>query len=443
MNKIEMKKYLQEATDLFNNKQFNEAKKLYLYVIENYPDIDPAYHMVGFIEAIQSNFITAKEYVEKAISLYKFSTDYYNTLAGICRELQLYPEAIKALQTAIIVKKDDPETYNNLGMILNDIGQLDTAIKCFEIAIEHDPNASFIHFNYALCLLKAGHYKKGWEEYEWRHKLTSSEPPLLPQLTEIKNKNIILHHEQGFGDNIQFIRYAQLLKEHGAKTINVIASKPLERLLKSCPHIDKINADTIGDFVIPMMSLPYVLQQNNIPTNIPYFHIPNNNKLTGFNVGIAWTSNKHISHDPIRQEGHRYLPSISTMVYNNAQKRILKQEWLQKISTLPITLWSLQPDAKIEVDFIKYKEINDFYDTATQIQQMDLIISIDTGIAHLAGALGKPTWTLLPINSEWRWLTNRNDTPWYPTMKLFRQKTDWQDTLDTIYTQLLNFMNEF
>jgi Tfp pilus assembly protein PilF len=438
MNKIEMKKYLQEATDLFNNKQFDEAKTLYLYVIKHYPNIDPAYHMVGFIEAIQSNFQIAKKYVEKAISLYKFSTDYYNTLAGICRDLQLYPEAIKALQTALIVKKDDPETYNNLGMVLNDTGQLDIALKCFEIALQHDPNASFIHFNYALCLLKSGNYKKGWEEYEWRHKLTSSEPPPLPQLSEINNKNIILHQEQGFGDNIQFIRYAKLLKEHGAKTINVIASTPLERLFKSCPHIDKINADTIGDYVIPMMSLPHVLQQNYIPTDIPYFHIPNTQKLTGFNVGIAWTSNKNISCDPIRQEGHRYLPSLSKMVYNNAQKRILKQEWFQKISTLPITLWSLQPDAKIEVDFIKYKEINDFYDTATQIQQMDLIISIDTGIAHLAGALGKPTWTLLPINSEWRWLTNRNDSPWYPTMKLFRQKTDWQDTLDTIYSNLKN-----
>jgi hypothetical protein len=190
----------------------------------------------------------------------------------------------------------------------------------------------------------------------------------------------------------------------------------------------------IGDYVIPMMSLPLIF--NGFIPNEPYFKIKEKPKLTGFNIGIAWTSKKQFITDCVFQEGTRILPSLPALAYKSAQQRLLKQEWFEKISQLPVKLWCFQPDADIEVDFIEKYPTNDFFETAEALTQMDLIISIDTALAHLAGAIGKPTWLILPRNSEWRWLVSGTGTSWYPSMKLFRQSTDWTSLFDTLYTHL-------
>jgi hypothetical protein len=445
MNKKQIQTEQNRAFDLVQNNQIAEAKEIYQKILAVNPTNDSAHHMLSFCYVLSGEFQNALDHITEAIRLYKCCADYYNTAGSILRDIGEFEKAFYVLKEGLQCNPNNPETYNNLGLVLNDLGNSQQALKCYEASIQLKPDAPYVHFNYALTLLKTGDFKNGFREYEWRLRLTPPKPPLLPQQTDIKNRPIILHHEQGFGDTLQFIRYAKLLKENGATEISVVASPPLERLLRTCPYVDKVNADVmVGDYVIPMMSLPFVFQTDldTIPSDVPYFQIPTSTKkLEGINVGLVWTSKKTPSPDKIFKDGERLLPSLQSVAYRSAQYRNLKPQWFDKFGTLPAKLWCLQPDATIDVDFIHKLEINDFYDTALAMNDMDLVITIDTATAHLAGALGKPTWLLLPKNAEWRWLAGEN-TPWYPTMRLFRQSGDWQSLLDTLYTHLSEILKE-
>lgn len=439
MNKKEIQRLQETALSLIRTNKVDEAISIHESIIKNDPRNDISYHMLGFACSLKREYKKAASLIEKAISLYKWCAEYYNSLAGVYKELNRFEDAIQILEIALTVKPS-AEIYNNLGMAYVSLRKFTKSFEFYEKAIQIDPNAAFIHFNYALSLLSNGNYEKGWEEYEWRHKLTSLVPPPYPQHSNIKGKRILLQQEQGFGDNIQFIRYAKLLKEIGAAEVNAIVSLPLEKLFKTCPWINKVNATTMmGDYLIPMMSLPLIFKTtvNSIPTPIPYFNIPESKK-DGFNIGIVWSSKKNQPNNFVNQDGDRILPSLSELAYRSAQRRFLKPEWFQKISTLPVKLWCLQPNAEV-VDFINYPEIKDFYDTAELISGMDLIISIDTATAHLAGAMGKPTYLVLPYDSEWRWLVNETENSiWYPSIKIFRQsvREDWNSVLDKLYSQV-------
>lgn len=445
MNKKQIQAEQNRAFELVRQNQIDEAKAIYQRIVEVNPTNDSAHHMLSFCHVLCGDFQDALAHITTAISLYKCCADYYNTAGSILRDVGEFEKAFYVLKEGLQCDPNNPETYNNLGLVLNDLGNYAQALKCYEASIALRPDAPYVHFNYALTLLKTGDLDNGFREYEWRLRLTSPEPPLLPQQTDIQNRPIILHHEQGFGDSIQFIRYAKLLKEKGAAEISVVTSPPLERLLRTCPYVDKVNADVmVGDYVIPMMSLPFLFKTDldTIPSDVPYFQIPpSTKKLEGINIGLAWTSQKTLSEEKIFIDGERILPSLKSIAFRSAQYRNLKSQWFEKISTLPVKLWCLQPDVTIDVDYIHKLEINDFYDTATAMNDMDLVISIDTATAHLAGALGKPTWLVLPKNAEWRWLDGK-DTPWYPTMRLFRQSSDWLSLLDILYMHLSEILKQ-
>lgn len=446
MNKKKIQAEQNRAFDLVQKNNIEEAKTIYQQIVAVNPENDSAHHMLSFCHVLCGEFQDALTHITKAIDLYKCCADYYNTAGSILRDIGEFEKAFYVLKEGLKCNANNPETYNNLGLVLNDLGNFEQALKCYEASLQLRPNAPYVHFNYALTLLKTGDWINGFREYEWRLRLTPPEPPSLPQQTDIQNRPIILHHEQGFGDSIQFIRYAKLLKDKGAAEISVVVSPPLERLLRTCPYIDKVNADVmVGDFVIPMMSLPFIFQTDlgSVPSDVPYFQIPpSTKKLEGINIGLVWTSKKNLSHNKIFKDGERILPSLESVAFRSAQYRNLQAQWFEKISTLPVKLWCLQPDATIDVDYINKLEINDFYDTAVALNDMDLVISIDTATAHLAGALGKPTWLLLPKNAEWRWLATGDDTPWYPSMRLFRQSSDWQSLLDTLYTHLSEILQQ-
>jgi tetratricopeptide (TPR) repeat protein len=442
MTKRELISELEAAFEHINNNQIDAAKDLYNSILAQNPDCDVAHHMVSFAHVLGGNLELATKHIEKAIELYKCSVDYYNTAASIYRDQGLLEKALEMLQTTLSLKKDNPETYNNFGLVLNDMGNYGLARTCFETGILHDPDAAYIHFNYALSLLKLGEYREGWKEYEWRHKLTGNEMPKIPTVKELQNSRVVIHHEQGFGDNIQFIRYAKLLKELGCK-VNLIVSHPLEKLMQHCPHIDTVNAeDMMFDHLIPMMSLPHIFETTleNIPPT-PVFKIPTK-KTEGFNIGLVWNSKKHASQNTIFREGDRILPSLPALAYKSAQRRLLKAEWFHAISTLPVKLWCLQPDTEINVPFIHPLELDSFYDTAEAIQQMDLVITIDTAATHLAASLNVPTWLILPYDSEWRWLAGRSDSPWYPSLKIIQQKerNEWEPVFGEIHKMLIDMI---
>jgi Tfp pilus assembly protein PilF len=431
MNKKQIQEQQAQAFNLLQDNKIREARAIYEKIVSIEPNNDSAHHMLSFTCVLNGEYELALKHITTAISLYRCCADYYNTAGSILRDMNCLKEAFLILKEGIHCNPNNPETYNNLALVLNDLGKYEEAKQCFETSLALDPNAAFVHFNYALTLLKTGDFMKGWQEYEWRQRLTSPLPRTLPQLTDLRNRSIVLHHEQGFGDTIQFIRYAKLFKQAGAK-VNVSVPFPLERLIKTCPYVDSVNGEVMfADYVIPMMSSPLIFN-GEVP--LPCLQVKYKPKLTGLNIAICWTSKKQNVKDCIFQEGGRILPSLAALAYKSAQHRLLNHENFEKISTLA-NLWCVQPDVEIEVPYITKIHTEDFLDTAEFLTQMDLVISIDTSIAHLAGSLNIPTWLILPKNSEWRWGLS-DKTNWYPSIKIFRKQ---DDLFDILYTQLVNF----
>jgi hypothetical protein len=326
------------------------------------------------------------------------------------------------------------------------IGKAKEAMDCFEIALSIKPDLAPAHFNRAMTWLLSGDFERGLAEYEWRWKALN-----IPQkLTDkekwnglpLNGRRLLLHAEQGFGDTIQFVRYASMAKERGGKVI-IKCQPPLARLLSTCPGIDHVVTDWPQydefDCHSTLLSLPLILKTNlnNIPANVPYlfaedelmkFWCEEFSKIDGFKIGIAWQGNPENKIDRYRSFPLKQFKPIGNI---NGVQLIS----LQKIN-------GLNQLREIEGEF-EVKEIKemqepewDFADTAALMMNLDLVITPDTAIAHLAGSLGVPTWVGLSLAPDWRWMLEREDSPWYPTMRLFRQKElgKWSELFERIAT---------
>ena len=367
-------------------------------------------------------------------------------------------DAIICYQEAISMNPNDAEAHSNLGQLLQRKGQVDEAMVCYQKAIDIDPNLAGAHFNKALTLLLSGNFQQGWKEFEWRWKsevfcsYNSCKRNFLQPLwdgSDINERTILLHAEQGFGDTIQFIRYAQLVRERGAKVI-LECQKELSSLLQNVDGIHRVVArgEKLPEFDLhcPLLSLPLFFDTTfkNIPARIPYVYVDNiliqnwkdkiqydNSKLK---LGLVWSG--RLTHE----QDHRF--------------RSCSLDILSPLGQLNnITFYSLQKgegarQAKYPPEgmrFFDYTDnIDNFSDTAAFIMNLDLIISVDTAVAHLAGALGKRVWILLPFVPDWRWLLNREDSPWYPTMRLFRQPSlgDWESVIAKVKNELQKLLDE-
>jgi hypothetical protein len=302
-----------------------------------------------------------------------------------------------------------------------------------------------------MALLLKGDFKNGWKEYEWRweakcfisKKFHFSKP--FWDGGDITGRTILLHAEQGLGDTIQFVRYVSLVERMGAKVITA-CQKELKSLLVKSKLFGTVVSfqDPIPEFDIhcPLMSLPFTLLTSieTIPAEIPY--ITADSELISrwreriqpdhsFKIGVVWSGNPKYKKNRVRSCS---LETFSPLAEHNE-----------------ITFYSLQKgdaaeQAKNPSNNMKLvdltDEINDFSDTAAFIEHLDFIITVDTAVAHLAGAMGKPVWTLLPFVPDWRWMLDREDSPWYPTMKLFRQTSpgDWDSVIMRIKEELKEFL---
>ena len=274
--------------------------------------------------------------------------------------------------------------------------------------------------------------------------------------SSLDNKTILLHAEQGLGDTFQFVRYAQILKQRYAVKIILASQDPLIHLLRLCPYLDQVvslfERLPHHDVQVPLMSVPFILKTrlDSVPTPIPYLYSDTNltrdfkNKLHGsaFKIGICWQGNSNYSTHFLR-----------TAV---AAKSVQLQQFLPLLNLDNVMVYNLQKmTGEEQTDAIRnYKSFicfdkdfdgshGRFMDTAAVMRNLDLMITVDTSIAHLAGGLGIPTWVLLPEPADWRWMINRTDTPWYPTMRLFRQpKTgDWESVIAEIVRELKKLMS--
>lgn len=332
------------------------------------------------------------------------------------------------------------------------LGFIKEAVEYFDIALKYSQEYPEIHYNKSHALLISGNFEEGWKEYEWRKKRKEfyprnySKPELISGM-EIKGKRILVYDEQGLGDSIQFIRFIPMLKQMGVDII-LECNKQLLRIFKRITDSSALierdvkNEPSVEyDFQIPLLSLPLYFNTTyeTIPSEVPYIFAEEelSNKMSEhikcenqFKIGIVWGGNPNHTSDNKRSIPLSYfnrLLSIENVKLFSLQKGIpLKQV---KENNFPIVVLN---------DYL-----NDFADTAATIENLDLVITIDTSVAHLAGAMGKPVWLLLPFFPDWRWLLKRNDSPWYPSMKIFRQSEEgnWEPVFDEVVSELKKITN--
>lgn len=420
---------------------FEQSIRLKPDYADAYINMAPALQQLGrFDEAIAAS--------ERAIALDPTQINAHTNLASVLQRLNRIDDTIAACERAIATNPTQPDTYTNLGRALLGLNRLDEAIAAFSQARKIDPSNASARKNESMARLRKGELRAGFELYESRWE----EAEFIAQKRELactwwrgdqslKGRSILLHAEQGLGDTIQFARYASILAEQGASVI-LEAPVPLFELMSDLPGPAQIfrRGEPIPatDFHCPLLSLPFAMRTDldSVPAKIPYLR-PRTPQiarwqaetagLTGLKVGIVWSGNPNHKNDHNRSLPFTLFQKIfacrgASFVVLQKDIRADEQPFLTACPNLHN--WS--------ADF------GDFAQTAGLIQQLDLIVSVDTSIAHLAGAMGKPTWILLPFAPDWRWMGNSDRNPWYPCMKLFRQPQigDWDTVLTQVSTEL-------
>ena len=351
-----------------------------------------------------------------------------NNMGACLRQLGRHDEAVETLNRAAKANPDLPEVHNNLGLVLKDLGQIAESIACHRKAVSLNPDHADAHWNLGLALLLSGDFEAGWQEYEWRwqSRKTTTTPRAWPMPLwkgePLAGRCLIVHCEQGFGDSMQFVRYLPLLTERGARVI-LEAPTPLLRLFHKLDGAAQVitpdEPTPKADFHVPLLSLPlrFATRLNSIPAPVPYLHAAPDAiaawkqrlaGLSGLRIGLVWAG------DPRHTDDY---------------KRSMPLDVLAPLIKMPGTAWvSLQKGAAVSqiaasglpLDDLG-SELTDFADTAALLKALDLVISVDTSVVHAAGAMGITVWVLLPFVPEFRWMIGRDDSPWYPSARLFRQ----------------------
>jgi Flp pilus assembly protein TadD len=470
------------ALQLHQDGKLDEAEALYRRILVSQPKYPDALNLLGALQHQKGRHRDAVELFGQAIDLAPSTAVFHFNLgmalaadhrpeqaaAAYRQSLRLNPDdasvhfslgtllqsqddlpaAIASLRTAVKLSPQNPEAWNALGLALADAGKSDDALIPLRRGIELKPDYAEAHLNLGVTLLRLGDFQNGWPEYEWRWRiphlyvspLKFPTPPWEGE--ELHGKRIVLHAEQGFGDTIQFIRFAPLVAQRGGK---VVYFGPPEsfRVLQTAAGIDECvdwNKSLTYDAHCPLLSLPRIFKAdlNNIPANVPYLsaepelirawqqRLPKDGRLK---VGLNWAGRPEHARDR-----HRSIPL--------AQLAPLWSVPSVHFISLQIGAAAKQiQTARLEIAD-RSNDLKDLADTAALVANLDLVICIDSAVAHLSGALAKPTWVFLPHAPDWRWMHDRSDSPWYPTMRLFRQKSagDWQSPIEQV-VQALNALS--
>jgi len=436
---IEHKSYFAEA--YFNRgnvlkelHRFEEALASYDYAIEVKKDYAEAYSNRGLVLKEFKRLDEALASFDKAIELKSDYADAICNRGNVLQELNRLGEALASYNWAIDLQQNDAQIYSNRANVLKELGCFDEALVSYNKAIDLNRDFAQAHHNRSHALLLFGILEEGFLEYEWRwideqsSKVAGKQnfnQPLWVGNGSLVNKTILLYSEQGLGDTLQFCRYAQLVKGLGARVLLEVP-KPLIALLGSLKGVDELlekgKPFPDFDFQCPLMSLPlaFKTELNSIPCPTPYL----NSDTEKFEV---WK----------QRIGEKSKPRIGLVwsgstIHKNDHNRSLALPDLVKHLPHSFDYFSLQKEVRegdkeaLTNSKIKHygEQLIDFGDTAALCDLMDLVICVDTSVAHLAGALGKKTWILLPYVPDWRWLIDRDDSPWYESVKLYRQGED-------------------
>jgi Tfp pilus assembly protein PilF len=415
------------------------AIEIYEQIVAAEPDIGEAWNDLGSALLRTRRYPQAVEALRKAASLCPQLPQPLSNLGNALRLQEQLDEAIAVLQRAVQIHPEFPSAENNLGAALFAAGRYEEAISHFERAIQLQPDLAQPHHNLSMALLLREDWDRGLREHEWRVKVDPQIISLRRRISQPEwdgsdpaGKRILVYAEQGLGDTIQFARYLSVLSSRGAQPILRCRSELVE-LMQTLPGALTIIADNSPvppfDLHAALLSLPLLCGARppwGVPASSPYLHAdpgkaePWKRRTEALGaarkVGLAWAGNPNHENDRSRSMSPTELSPLS-------QAPDVRFVSLQKQADDRLAL--LPGDIEI-ADWTA--ELRDFSDTAALVDALDLVITADTAVAHLAGAMGKPVWVLLPFVPDWRWMLGRCDSPWYPTMRLFRQPVakDWK-----------------
>ena len=423
-----------------------EAITAYHRALEINPANAEAYNNMGNALQEQGKLEEAVSAFHRALEINPAYAEAHNNIGNALKDQGKLAEAITAYHRALEINPAYAEAYNNMGNTLKAQGKLDEAITAYHRALEINPVYAEAYWNKSLALLLIGDFAAGWPLYEYRWKRKKSKPqrhaskPTWLGSESLRDKTILLHAEQGLGDTIQFCRYAELVAECGA-TVILEVQRPLRALLENLDGVSTLvmQGDELPDFdsQCSLLSLPLAFKtmERTIPRADAYLSA-DAEKIqrwgarlgvrTRMRVGIVWSG----------ATGHT----------NDRNRSMTLAQWMPMLNA-DYDWVSLQKEVR-ECDQETLKnasqirhfgdELKDYSDTAAMCALCDIVLSVDTSVAHLAGALGKPVWILLPFSPDWRWMLDRDDSPWYRTMRLFRQQPhgDWDGVIVRIKDSL-------
>jgi tetratricopeptide (TPR) repeat protein len=383
--------------------------------------------------------------LQHAVRLRPDMKEAHNNLGLAYTDLGRFAEAQASFQQALRLDSRYAEAHSNLGSAYKEQGRLEEAVACYDMALRLAPEAVSTQYNRSLALLQQGDYERGWPAYEWRWQRPPTPPRPFAQPrwdgAPRPEQTILLWSEQGLGDTIQFVRYAALVKERVGQVV-LECPPPLVALLSSCPGVDQVVAEgePLPNFDVqaPLLSLPALCGTtlSTVPAQVPYLQADPARVASwrarlagesGFRIGVVWQGNPRHGWDR-----HRSLPlaSLETLSRVKGVRLVSLQKGPGREQIAEVARRFAVLDLGGELD----ESSGAFVDTAAVMQCLDLVVTVDTAAAHVVGALGVPVWLALAAIADWRWLRQRDDTPWYPSMRLFRQERlgDWR----TVFTRM-------
>jgi tetratricopeptide (TPR) repeat protein len=424
----------------------DEAIAQFRKAIELKPDFVAAINNLGLTLLDLKRFEEALSSFDRALSLSPDYAEINNNKGTVLIALGRYEDALAHFDRALALKPDLVEAYSNRGNVLDALVRMDEALVSYRKSLALEPDYPQAHWNLAINRLRAGDFKTGWAESEWRWKVSGLpirerkfKCPLWLGAVPVHGKTILLHSDQGLGDALQFCRYVPLVAVMGAHVILEV-QKELRELVSRLDGVSTVlsRGEALPDFDLhcPLGSLPLAFDTalDTIPSATPYISAGDHaeawkNRLASVKsprVGLVWSGNPNHGNDRNRSMA---LEALLPLLYADAGFVSLQK------NARPADRAILdQRNEILDLD----RELESLADTAAVISHLDLVISVDTSVAHLAGALGRPIWILLPYVPDWRWLLHRTDSPWYPTARLFRQSEtrDWRTVIQQVRREL-------
>jgi Tfp pilus assembly protein PilF len=428
-------------------RRFEDALASYELALAARPDYAEALNSRGITLYKLRRFEDALASYGQALAVRPGYAEALNNRGNTLRELRRFEDALASYEQALVVWPDYADALNNRGIILHELKRFEDALASYERALAARPGYAEAHFNLALLQLLLGDFENGWREYEWRWHVTEYAPERLAKPDWTGGPTILLYAEQGLGDTLQFLRYCPLVARLGGRVI-LRVQPALVRLAASVEGASQVIAVGAAlpefDLCRPLLSLPgrFGTKLESIPAEIPYLSADaalverwgrDIAGTPGLKVGLTWAGNP---------------------THKNDRNRSIRLERLRPLLDLPGVSWfSLQIGersgdiARLPAGSITdlSARLEDFAETAAVMAHLDLVVTVDTAIAHLAGALGRKAWVLLPFSADWRWLLDREDSPWYPTARLFRQREPggWDDVIRRVAQAIAILATEF